>query len=72
MMTTEWMAVITELITPKVTPMTETSVPSKKTPTKKPAVTEKHAKKTRRDGREWSTKKEVQTVKGRTMPLATW
>lgn len=72
MITTEWMAVIIELMTPKVTPIAETSVPSRKTPMKKPVVTKKHAKRTRRDGREWSTKREVQTVKGRTRPLATW
>jgi hypothetical protein len=52
LITTEWTAVITELITPKVTPMTETPVPSKKTPTKKPMVTNRQAKRIRRDGRE--------------------
>jgi len=52
LITTEWIAVIIELRTPKVTPMSETSVPSKKTPTKKPMVTNKQAKRIRRDGRE--------------------
>ena len=52
LITTEWMAVIIELRTPKVTPMGETSVPSKKTPTKKPMVTNKQAKRIRRDERE--------------------
>ena len=52
LITTEWMAVIIELRTPKVTPMAETSVPSKKTPTKKPMVTNKQAKRIRGDGRE--------------------
>jgi len=52
LITTEWIAVITELRTPKVTPRNETSVPSKKTPTKKPMVTNRQAKRMRRDGRE--------------------
>jgi hypothetical protein len=72
LITTEWIAVIIELRTPKVMPSNETSVPSKKTPTKKPRVTNRQAKRIRRDGREWSAKKEVQTVKGKTMPRATW
>jgi len=50
--TTEWIAVIIELRIPKVTPINETSVPSKKTPTKNPMVTNKQAERIRRDGRE--------------------
>jgi len=72
LITTEWIAVIIELRTPKVTPINETLVPSKKTPTKKPMVTNKQAESVRRDGREWSTKRDVQTVKGKTRPRATW
>jgi len=72
LITTEWTAVIIELTTPNVTPIIETLVPSKKTPTKKPMVTNKQAKSVRRDGREWSTKRDVQTVKGKTRPRATW
>ena len=72
LITTEWIAVIIELITPKVTPREETSVPSKKTPTKKPMVTNKQAQRIRRDGRKWRAKNEVKTVKGKTRPRATW
>jgi hypothetical protein len=52
LITTEWAAVIIELTTPNVTPMTETLAPSRKTPTKKPMVTNRQAKRIRRDGRE--------------------
>lgn len=51
LMTTECMAVMAELATPNKTPATETGVPSKKTPIKKPKVTMRHAKRILRDGR---------------------
>lgn len=71
LMTTEWRAVIMELVTPKPIPTRDTGVPSRKTPTKKPSVTTAHAIRIRRDGRECRMKKDVQTVKGRTIPRAT-
>jgi len=57
---------------PKVIPRLETYVPSRKTPTKKPAVTIKHEKRMWRDGRVCKKKYEVVTVRGRTRPRATW
>lgn len=70
LITTEWQAVIIELKTPKVIPIVETSVPSRKTPMKNPQVTKKQARRILRDGRELSITKDVPTVNGRTMPLA--
>lgn len=72
LITTEWRAVIIELTTPNPTPIRETSVPSRKTPTKKPMVTTPQASRMRKEGRAWRRKKEVPTVKGRTIPRATW
>jgi hypothetical protein len=72
LMTTEWVAVSAELATPKPTPIQERGVPSRKTPTKKPQVTRPQQRRMRREGREWRKMKEVQTVKGRTRPRATW
>ncbi len=72
LITTECMAVIMELATPKEIPTSETGVPSRKTPMKKPEVTKEHARSTKSEGREWRKTYEVQTVKGNTMPRATW
>jgi hypothetical protein len=72
LITTEWTAVIIEDATPKPIPAMETGVPSRKTPTKKPAVTRPQARRTLTDGRECKYTSEVMTVKGRTMPRATW
>lgn len=72
LITTECTAVIMELTTPNVTPMTETDVPSRKTPMKKPNVTIEHASRIRNEGRACRMTKDVPTVKGRTMPRATW
>jgi len=72
LMTTEWMAVMAELATPKKTPVIEIGVPSRKTPMKKPKVTTVHARRMSRDGRAWSMTWEVTTVKGRRRPRATW
>jgi len=72
LITTEWMAVIAELATPKPTPTKESSVPSRKTPTKNPSVTSAQQRRIRSEGREWRTMNEVQTVNGSTMPRATW
>ena len=71
LITTEWLAVIAELATPKNTPTREMGVPSRKTPMKNPRVTTPHAKRMRMDGRECRTMKEVKTVMGRTSPRAT-
>lgn len=48
---TECDAVIAELMTPKEIPRVEMDVPSRNTPTKKPAVTMLHARRERREGR---------------------
>jgi len=72
LITTEWLAVIAELATPKNTPTREMGVPSRRTPMKNPSVTTPHAMRMRRDGRECRAMKEVKTVKGRTSPRATW
>lgn len=72
LMTTECTAVIAELATPKPTPMRERGVPSRKTPTKKPIVTTPQQRRMRSDGLECRKMNEVQTVKGRTRPRATW
>ena len=58
LMTTECMAVIIELVTPKKIPRLETLVPSRNTPTKKPIVTTEHAKSTSKDGRACRKKKD--------------
>jgi len=72
LITTECVAVITELATPKLMPIKETDVPSRKTPTKKPSVTTEQATRMSSEGRVCRTKKDVATVKGRTRPRATW
>ena len=72
LMTTEWIAVMAELATPKLTPTMESVVPSKKTPMKNPKVTVAQQKRMRREGRDESIRKDTQTVKGRTRPRATW
>ena len=72
LMTTEWIAVMAELATPKLTPIMESGVPSKKTPMKNPKVTVAQQRRMRREGRAESIKKDTQTVKGRTRPRATW
>ncbi len=64
LITTECSAVIMDEVTPKATPIMETSVPSRKTPTKKPAVTTAQAARMRNEGRTLRRKKEVPTVKG--------
>lgn len=71
LITTECMAVMAELATPKLIPTSDRGVPSRKTPTKKPRVTMEHETRMRSDGRDCRIKKEVQTVKGRTSPRAT-
>lgn len=72
LMTTECIAVIIELTTPKLIPIIETEVPSRKTPMKKPSVTNAQAIRTRSDGRACRTTQDVTTVKGSTIPRATW
>lgn len=72
LMTTEWIAVMAELATPKLTPTMESVVPSRKTPMKNPKVTVAQQKRMRREGRDESIKKDTHTVKGRTRPRATW
>lgn len=72
LMTTECSAVMEELATPKPMPTIDIGVPSRNTPMKNPKVTMEHENRIRRDGREWRRKYEVQTVKGRTRPRATW
>ena len=73
LMTTEWIAVMAELATPKLTPTTESGVPSRKTPMKNPKVTIAQQRRMRREGGDdESIKKDTQTVKGRTRPRATW
>lgn len=72
LITTECMAVIAELATPNPIPTSDNGVPSRNTPTKNPSVTTEHEIRIRRDGRECRTMKEVQTVKGKTRPRATW
>jgi hypothetical protein len=71
-MTTEWVAVMAEEATPNMMPTAETEVPSRKTPTKKPRVTSEQERRMRSEGRECRKTREVQTVKGRTSPRATW
>ena len=72
LMTTEWTAVTIELATPKKIPRSETGVPSRKTPIKNPNVTTEHARRTMEEGRECKNTYEVPTVKGNTIPRATW
>lgn len=72
LMTTECIAVMAELATPKHTPTTERGVPSKKTPMKNPKVTVAQQRRMRREGRDASIKNDTPTVKGRTRPRATW
>jgi len=72
LMTTECVAVMAEEATPNMMPIEETEVPSRKTPTKKPRVTSPQERRIRREGRECRKMREVQTVKGRTSPRATW
>jgi hypothetical protein len=72
LITTECIAVIAELATPNPTPTRDNGVPSRKTPMKKPSVTMEQEMRMRREGRACNTMKEVQTVKGRTRPRATW
>jgi hypothetical protein len=72
LITTECVAVIAEEATPNIMPMAETEAPSRKTPTKKPRVTSAQERRMRREGRECRKIREVQTVKGRTSPRATW
>lgn len=71
LMTTEWIAVMAELATPKLTPTRESGVPSRKTPMKNPKVTRAQQRRMRREGRDWRTKKDTQTVNGSTRPRAT-
>lgn len=72
LMTTECVAVSAELATPKLIPIQERGVPSRKTPTKKPQVTRPQQRRMRKEGRAWRKMKEVPTVNGRTRPRATW
>jgi hypothetical protein len=60
-----------ELATPKPTPVQDIGVPSRKTPTTKPTVTNEQARRMRREGRECSKIKDVTTVKGSKRPRAT-
>lgn len=52
LITTEWIAAMAELATPKKIPVEEMGVPSRKTPMKKPIVTSEQARRMRREGRE--------------------
>lgn len=70
LITTEWIAVMAELATPKNIPTGESGLPSRKTPTTNPRVTMPHAKRMRSDGRECRITNEITTVNGRTMPRA--
>jgi hypothetical protein len=71
-MITACSAVMAEDAMPNVIPRPETYVLSRNTPTKKPAVTIKHEKSIRMDGRACKKIYDVTTVRGRTRPRATW
>ena len=71
-MTTACRAVISDDSRPKKMPSGETAVPSRKMPTKKPAVTTAQAYKMWRDGRAAKRRYEVKTVSGSTRPRTTW
>jgi electron transfer flavoprotein alpha subunit len=81
LMTTARRAVVKLERTPKNTPMSEGGMAavvepfearSRRTPTKKPAVTSAQAMRTLSEGRAWMRAAEVATVMGRTRPRATW